>query len=283
MSRTLCAIGLMSGTSMDGVDVTLIESDGESVSRRGEGLLLAYDDAIRALIARAVDAASGLSDRQARPGPLAQAEAAVTRAHIEAVQAYRARHDLEASGIDVIGFHGQTLLHRPDQGLTIQIGDGGALAQSAGIDVVYDMRGNDMAAGGQGAPLVPVYHRALVRQAGLKRPVAVVNIGGVANVTWIGGNGEMVAFDTGPGNAMLDDWMVARTDQRIDEDGLFAQRGSVDEHALRRLLESSYFLKKPPKSLDRNNFFSKLYFSSQCGRWRCHADRIRRPRLGQGR
>lgn len=174
MSRTLRAIGLMSGTSMDGVDVTLIESDGESVSRRGEGLLLAYDDAIRALIARAVDAASGLSDRQARPGPLAQAEAAVTRAHIEAVQAYLAHHDLEASGIDVIGFHGQTLLHRPDQGLTIQIGDGGALAQGTGIDVVYDMRGNDMAAGGQGAPLVPVYHRALVRQAGLKRPVAVV-------------------------------------------------------------------------------------------------------------
>ena len=254
MNKILRAIGLMSGTSMDGVDVTLIESDGEAIVCRAEGLLLPYDDDIRAAIERAVEAASILSDRNARPGPVAQAEAAVTRAHIDAVKAYLASHDLSASDIDVIGFHGQTLLHRPDESLTIQIGDGGMLARETGIEVVYDLRANDIAQGGQGAPLVPVYHRALVRQAGLELPVAVVNIGGVANVSWIGADGGMVAFDTGPGNAMLDDWMVSRTGRRIDEDGVFARAGHVDAQALQRLLSSSYFLKKPPKSLDRNSF-----------------------------
>jgi len=254
MGKILHAIGLMSGTSMDGVDVSLIESDGETFSKRSEGLLLPYGDEIRVLIVGAVEAASGLSERSARPGIIAKAETAVTRAHIEAVQKYLTAHSLSAADIDVMGFHGQTLLHRPDEKLTIQIGDGCMLAKGTGIDVVYDLRAHDMLEGGQGAPLVPVYHRALARQAGLKLPVAVVNIGGVANVTWIGADGEMVAFDTGPGNAMLDDWMQARTGQRIDEGGACALAGKADDQALQQLLTSDYFLKKPPKSLDRNDF-----------------------------
>ena len=239
---------------MDGVDVTAIESDGETVLRRGSGMLQPYSDEIRASIGRAVEAASRLTDRRARPKPVAEAEAAVTRAHIDAVQAYLTAHELRAPDIDVMGFHGQTLLHRPHEALTIQIGDGAKLARGTGLDVVHDLRASDMAHGGQGAPLVPVYHRALVRAAGLKLPVAVVNIGGVANVTWIGADSEMLAFDTGPGNAMLDDWIAARTHRRMDENGAIARQGQVDAKALQTLLSSPYFGIKPPKSLDRNDF-----------------------------
>ena len=254
MARVYRAIGLMSGTSMDGVDVVLIESDGETVSRREPGLLQPYGDEIRATIARAVEAACEQNDRRARPKPVVDAETAVTRAHIDAVQAYLTARGLHAADIDVMGFHGQTLLHRPLDALTIQIGDGAELARGTGVDVVYDMRANDMTQGGQGAPLVPVYHRALVQGSGMKLPVAVVNIGGVANVTWIGEGGDMLAFDTGPGNAMLDDWIAAHTGQRMDENGAIAQKGQINAAALNALLNAPYFERKPPKSLDRNDF-----------------------------
>lgn len=253
------AIGFMSGTSMDGVDVTLVESDGEGIARRGEGYLRDYSAAERNLIDAAVAAARDVSDRNARPKALAHAEAAVTLAHIDAMQIFLERNKLTPADIDVAGFHGQTVLHRPEEGLTIQLGDGGLLARETGIDVVYDMRADDMAHGGQGAPLVPVYHRALAREAGLDFPVAIVNVGGVANVTWIGRDGEMIAFDTGPGNAMLDDWVSSKTDGRIDEDGKLGAKGRVNNAALGQLLASPYFSKKPPKSLDRNGFsLSKL-------------------------
>lgn len=254
MTSTMRAIGFMSGTSMDGVDVALIESDGEDVSRRDEGMLRPYTGDERALIAAAVDAARGLTDRSSRPEPLAAAEQAVTLAHVDAVTRYLDKHGLPGADIDVAGFHGQTLLHRPHEGLTLQIGDGEMLARMSGIDVVYDLRANDMAHGGQGAPLVPIYHRALARQAGLQLPVVVVNIGGVANVTWIGADGGMLAFDTGPGNAMLDDWVAARSDQRIDEGGELARKGRPDSGVLDQLLSLPYFESKPPKSLDRNDF-----------------------------
>lgn len=248
------AIGYMSGTSMDGVDITLIESDGEKIAKRGEGLLRPYTEAERKLIEAAITVGSALKNRQDRPQALAEAEEAVTQAHIEAASIFLDRNGLSPSDIDVMGFHGQTILHRPDEALTVQLGDGALLADETGIDVVYDMRANDMVRGGQGAPLVPVYHRALARQAELALPVAVVNIGGVANVTWIGPESNMIAFDTGPGNAMLDDWVTSRTDRRIDEDGVWGARGCVSTDVLKELLSAPYFSQKPPKSLDRNDF-----------------------------
>jgi len=254
MTRVMRAIGFMSGTSMDGVDITLIESDGETVVRRGEGFLREYTPSERAIIEEAVAASRDLGDRTARPGPLALAEDAVTRAHIEAMTAYLTDTGLKPGDIDVAGFHGQTVLHRPEEALTVQLGDGALLARETGVDIVYDMRANDMAHGGQGAPLVPVYHRALARQAGLNAPVAIVNVGGVANITWIGRDGEMVAFDTGPGNAMLDDWVASRTGERIDEDGKLGSVGAVNEKVVEQLMSSAYFSARPPKSLDRNDF-----------------------------
>jgi anhydro-N-acetylmuramic acid kinase len=153
----------------------------------------------------------------------------------------------------VIGFHGHTILHRPQEGRTWQIGDGALLAAETGIDVVADLRGNDVALGGEGAPLVPLFQAALA--ADLPRPLAVVNIGGVANVAWIGpGEGAVLAFDTGPGNALINDWVEQRGHEPLDRDGALALAGRVDEALLARLLDHPYFDRRPPKSLDRDDF-----------------------------
>jgi anhydro-N-acetylmuramic acid kinase len=269
MGKTMRAIGLMSGTSMDGIDVALIETDGENrVERRG-CLTIPYDAGFRSDLAAALGEARALTDRTARPGCLAAVETELTDRHAEVVEKFMADRGLQASDVDVVGFHGQTVLHKLRtvkpfgtaqlvadkiaRLLTVQIGDGPRLAARIGIDVVYDLRAADAAAGGQAAPLAPVYHRALAARLP-ERPVAVVNIGGVGNVTWIGRDGTLIAFDTGPGNALIDDWMLKHTGHAVDTDGAIAARGKVDEDALLALLTHSYFGGLPPKSLDRNAF-----------------------------
>ena len=235
-------IGLMSGTSMDGVDAALLETDGEDAVRPRGFVSLPYEGRER----DAIRSALGAADAEA----VRAAETVVTEAHIRAV-----RHLLAGSGAGnarAIGFHGHTLDHRPDDRFTLQVGDAGRLARETGIPVVADFRSADVAAGGQGAPLAPVYHRA--RLAGEPGPIAVLNIGGVANVTWIGRDGGMLAFDTGPGNALLDDWCRRHTGEPMDRDGRLAAQGRVDEGVLERLLDSPYFAAPPPKSLDRQSF-----------------------------
>ena len=252
------AIGLMSGTSMDGVDVALVETDGEKVVTFGATGFQPYSDADRALLRDALGEAAGLASRDGRSGAVAEAEQMVTARHAEAVEKFLAEKGLGAKDIHLVGFHGQTVLHRPKQRLTIQIGDGAALAERLGIAVVFDFRAADVAAGGEGAPIVPVFHRALVEASGkdgkLPGPLALLNIGGVANVTYVDDGCDPIACDTGPGNALLDDLMLARTGQPIDRHGHTAARGRVDEQALARLLDDPFFDVKPPKSLDRNNF-----------------------------
>jgi anhydro-N-acetylmuramic acid kinase len=253
MSR-VTAIGLMSGTSYDGVDVALIETDGEEIGSLGPTGYRPYSDQERDLLRRAIAVATHLGDRTERPKILAQVEELVTDMHAEAVEAFLAANGMAASAVGVVGFHGQTVLHRPDRGLTVQIGNGPALAARLGIPVVYDFRAADVAAGGQGAPVVPVFHRALVRQLKRAHPVGVLNLGGVANVTFIDGNVELIAFDTGPGNALIDDFVRMRTGQPRDDDGRTAAAGKVDEDAVARVLKHPFFAKAPPKSLDRNAF-----------------------------
>jgi anhydro-N-acetylmuramic acid kinase len=252
-AASVLAIGLMSGTSQDGVDVALIDTDGERIGRFGATACRPYTKAERALLREATAAAADLTERTARPAPVAAAERLVDDAHAEAVQAFLAANDLKAAGIAAIGFHGQTLLHRPERGLTLQIGDGAALARRLGIAVVYDFRAADVASGGQGAPLAPVYHRALVRRLRLPPPVAVLNIGGVANVTYIDGE-DLIACDTGPGNALLDDFLRQRTGHPLDTDGRAAAAGAIDHATIERLLQHPFFAAPPPKSLDRNDF-----------------------------
>ncbi|MGD0334243.1 MAG: anhydro-N-acetylmuramic acid kinase [Xanthobacteraceae bacterium] len=246
------AIGLMSGTSQDGVDVALIETDGEAITRFGQTAYRPYGTDERALLRSATAAAANVTERTARPGLIAAAEQQVTAAHAEAVATFLAANGIAANEVTVIGFHGQTLLHRPERGLTMQIGDGSLLAARLGIPVVYDFRAADMAAGGQGSPLAPVFHRALVRRLDVAPPVAVLNIGGVANVTFIDGE-DLSACDTGPGNALLDDFLRLRTGRLLDTDGRAAAAGVVDEVAIARILTHPFFGKPPPKSLDRND------------------------------
>lgn len=253
MSKTMRAIGLMSGTSMDGIDVALIDTDGESQLERGPAQTFLYAPRFKASLHEAVAAAGSISDRQSRPGVLAAVERDLTAHHANAVSVFLRQQGLEAGEISVAGFHGQTVLHAPDRRLTVQLGDGPGLASAIGIDVVYDLRAADCAAGGQGAPLAPVYHRALAATLP-QRPIAVLNIGGVANVTWIGSGGELLSFDTGPGNALIDDWMQRRLGFPHDENGSLASKGRVHEDYVTQYLRHSYFGAPPPKSLDRNAF-----------------------------
>jgi anhydro-N-acetylmuramic acid kinase len=248
------AIGLMSGTSMDGIDVALIETDGETVTRFGPRALHFYREDEVALLRAAMEAAPALRDRSQRPGVIADAEAMVTRLHAGAVNTFLAVNSIEKSSIDVVGFHGQTMLHRPEVRLTVQIGDGVGLARAVGLPVVYDFRAADIAAGGNGAPLVPAFHRALVRTLDHPHPVAVLNIGGVANFTFIDGDGDPIACDTGPGNALIDDFMRVRNGTPRDEEGRAASAGRADMAAIARLLEHPFFARPAPKSIDRNDF-----------------------------
>lgn len=239
---------------MDGIDVALIETDGETISRFGPSALHVYRDEEAALLRRAVEAARELTDRTARPGVIGEAERMTTALHAGAVHAFLDANAIDPASIDVVGFHGQTILHRPEDRLTVQIGDGQGLADDTGIRVVHDLRAADVAAGGQGAPLVPVFHRALAAMLNHLHPIAVLNVGGVANVTFIDGIPDPYACDTGPGNALIDDFMRARTGAVRDENGESAARGVVDDAAVERVLRHSFFALKPPKSLDRNAF-----------------------------
>lgn len=244
-------VGLMSGTSMDGVDAAILATDGEDRAEPGPTFFRPYRDDERAVLRAALAAARNLSDRAARPGVLAEAEAIVTEAHAEAVERLRERVGVR---IDLVGFHGQTVFHAPDRRLTVQIGDGRGLARRLGVPVVYDFRAADVAAGGQGAPFVPLYHRALVRMAGLKGDVVVANIGGVGNITRIGADGRIAAGDTGPGNALMDDLVQAATGEIMDRDGVRAARGRVDAARVAAALEAPWFGLPMPKSLDRDAF-----------------------------
>jgi anhydro-N-acetylmuramic acid kinase len=247
----MLAIGLMSGTSLDGIDAALIETDGESLVRPIAFRDEVYSDAARAQLAAAAITALTYDRPRASPELVAAGEL-ITRTHAMAVHKLLREAGVAASDVGVIGFHGQTVAHRPDRGWTWQIGDGAALAAACGIDTVSDFRSADVAAGGQGAPLIPVYHAALV--ANLAKPVAVLNLGGVANITFIGADGALVAFDTGPANGLIDDWAGETIGARFDAGGGLAAAGRVDDAVLGAMLDHPFFDAAPPKSLDRSDF-----------------------------
>ena len=250
----LTAIGLMSGTSLDGVDVALIETDGRRIKAFGPSGYRPYTREERNLLRQALAEAVNLPQRDARPGILREAERVVTTAHAEAVAAFTAQNRITCEDIDIVGFHGQTVLHRPEQKMTVQSGDAAALAKAIHIPVMHDFRAADVAAGGQGAPFVPVYHRALAQSLEREGPLVVVNIGGVSNITYIHGADTLIACDTGPGNALLDDHMLRTMSQPFDCEGRIAAQGRIDVAWVRRALELPFFAAPPPKSLDRNDF-----------------------------
>jgi anhydro-N-acetylmuramic acid kinase len=252
------AIGLMSGTSMDGIDLAALRTDGGNIVERGPNFFVPYEAAFRDRITRALETARQVTARDDRPGDLADLEKEITRRHADAVAAF-IRQKLAGWGKpDIVGFHGQTVLHRPSAALTLQLGDGKLLSALTGLPVAYDMRANDMVHGGQGAPLVPVYHAALAHalpapHAG-QFPVVFVNIGGISNITCVSATGDPVAFDTGPGNALIDQWVSREGGIPFDADGAIASEGDVVRVVVERYLEKPFFSRPGPKSLDRNDF-----------------------------
>ncbi|MEM9617194.1 MAG: anhydro-N-acetylmuramic acid kinase [Pseudomonadota bacterium] len=261
MTDKLISIGLMSGTSLDGIDAAVLVTDGEDIVEAGQALHVPYSRDLKIWIRRAIKAALEGRDAAAEIG---KASGEVTVAHIQAVEALLEKSGLKRKDVNVIGFHGQTILHRPAKstdlaGRTWQIGDGRVLAEEMRIDAVSDFRAADVAAGGEGAPFAPIYHRALV--AAMVEPpqcaVGVVNLGGVSNMTYVpeGALGtDLVAFDCGPGNGLIDEWVELKTGDAMDKDGALARAGNVNQEALRMMLLAPYLRRKPPKSLDRYDF-----------------------------
>jgi anhydro-N-acetylmuramic acid kinase len=238
---SLCALGMMSGTSLDGIDIAQITTDGERILDFGPTLTIPYADTLREYLMSVL----GQSDN------LIVAEKLVTDAHISAIKTFLKVKQVPIRNINVIGFHGQTIIHAPELCKTLQIGDAQRLASEFNINVVADFRSNDVANGGEGAPLAPVFHRALAKT--FLHPISILNIGGVANLSWIHGK-LLMAFDTGPGNALLDDWVFEKTGRKMDHDGELARSGTVSEIALQKLMANPFFKLPAPKSLDRNYF-----------------------------
>lgn len=243
MSQSVTALGAMSGTSLDGVDAAVLVTDGERIESFGLSAYRPYAEEERATLRAALGRWEG---------PEVEAAARVVeRAHAEVLSGI--------PGATLVGFHGQTLAHDPQGRGTLQVGDGAWLAEALGCAVVWDFRSEDVRRGGEGAPLASFYHWALARHIGAKGPLAVLNLGGVGNLTWIDPTadrpeapGALLAFDTGPANAPIDDLLHRRRGLPRDEDGALAARGVVDEGVVARFLAHPFFARRPPKSLDRD-------------------------------
>ena len=256
--KTVKAIGLMSGTSLDGIDVALLDTNGETINAFGPTFFRPYSPEERQIIETATEAALKWNFDGVAPNIFAQAEEVVDNAHIQAVENFLQSKNISAKDIDLVGYHGQTILHRPPnegvKGKTLQLGNGSRVAAALKIDTVYDFRTNDVDHGGQGAPLAPVFHRALVGGSQLEGSVGVLNVGGVSNITIITETGKMTATDCGPGNGPLDSWMSQNQAGNYDKDGETALAGTPDFALIERWLKRDFFQKPVPKSADRWDF-----------------------------
>lgn len=259
----LWSVGLMTGTVLDGhIDVAMLKTDGEQVLEFGPAVLATYESSVMDLLRRSLAAALEWQFDGPEPTIFREAEIALTQAQSLAVRKLIEKNDLSLSEVGVVGFHGQTVLHRrannKQPGRTRQLGDGQLMANELSVPVAYDFRSADVAAGGQGAPLAPVYHKALMRHVELDSESAVLNLGGVANITWWDGHEALVAFDTGPANAPLNDFIRLHKLGNMDRNGELAAQGVVDERKLEKLLTHPYFSELYPKSLDRFDFSATM-------------------------
>jgi len=252
-------LGFMTGTSLDAVDMAVLETDGEEITGLGPAGEKKLAPGARAMVEAAIADALRLKAGDPTPSSFAPAAAAIAAEHVAAGEAFMLAHRILPGDLDLVGLQGQTVLHAPPgpgraEGQTIQLIDAAAVARGLGVPTVYDLRSDDVAAGGQGAPLAPAYHAALVHYSGLHTPTAVLNLGGVANVTLVRGDGALEAFDTGPANGMIDLMVQERTGQRFDADGALARAGHIHDRVLAAYLAHPYFAQRGPKSLDRFDF-----------------------------
>ena len=254
----MCILGFMTGTSLDAVDMAVLETDGEAIQAFGAAGERKLSAATRSIVEAATAEALVWGWDAPPPAVFGEAARAIADEHLIAAREFMRGHGLTSDDFDLVGFHGQTVLHQPAKadrltGRTVQLGDAQRVADGLGLSVAHDFRSADVAAGGQGAPLAPVYHQALVRWSKLATPVAVLNLGGVGNVTLVS-DGPLEAFDTGPANGMIDLFVQARSGARCDMNGELARAGRVDEAILAAYLDHPYFQRAGAKSLDRFDF-----------------------------
>lgn len=257
------SLGCMTGTALDGaIDLALLRTDGRSILELGPWGLVPYGDDLREFMAEAVAAARAWRFTGPEPAIFAEATRQFTLAHAEAIRWFCADRGVALADVAIIGLHGLTVLHRAPKagvnGATRQLGDGALLARELGVDVAFDFRSADLTAGGNGAPLAPIYHAALFAHVGCTPPAAALNLGGVANVTRWNGGADIVAFDTGPANGPINEWTERHGLGAYDMDGALAATGQPDEARLARLLEHPFFTARFPKSLDRYDFSAAM-------------------------
>ncbi len=243
------AIGVISGTSMDGIDVSIVETDGDTLVRPGSGNTFSYPADLRKTLQGLI-----AEPARAQSEPLEDLERAVTQAHVGAIRRFMQEAGIAAKDVSLIGFHGQTVYHRPEVRFTRQLGIGAMVARELGIDTVDRFRHADVASGGEGAPFVPLYHRALA--SSLDQPIMILNLGGVGNVTYIDGD-TVIAFDTGPASALLDDFILRRRGLSYDENGQLAASGKADRALVDTFMQNPFFDRPAPKSLDRQDFHAR--------------------------
>jgi anhydro-N-acetylmuramic acid kinase len=252
MNKNLYSLGLMSGTSMDGIDASIIKSDGEQSVEIIDDLYIKYDDIFRTELKKCINLCKTNKDIKKITKRIKKLEKELTLYHAKACQLIIKKN--KKIKVDLIGFHGQTILHEPKKGYSKQIGDSNLLSKIINTTVISNFRKNDILNGGQGAPLTPLYHKLILSKVSSNYPSAIINIGGIANITYVKNKKQLVSFDTGPGNCLIDKWVEKNSSMHFDKMGKLAKSGKLDQKILNQFLQDSYYKKKFPKSLDIKHF-----------------------------
>ena len=252
MNRNFFSLGLMSGTSMDGIDVSIIKSDGDQYVEIIDDLYLEYENRLKIKLRKIINLCSSKDQFLKISKDIHVIEKAITHYHAKACKLIIEKN--KEIKLDLIGFHGQTVMHKPQEGYSIQIGDSKLLSKLTNTTVVSNFRENDILNGGQGAPLTPLYHQLILNKIKLNPPLALINIGGISNISYMKEYDKIIGFDAGPGNYLIDKWIKLKANLEFDKDGLIAKSGKVNKDLLKKLLCDSYYKKKPPKSLDVKDF-----------------------------
>lgn len=248
--KTFNALGILSGSALDGVDIAYIRTDGVDVYETGHMMSVPYEESLRQKVRSILGIRPDTPENQAL---LNEVEEELTTFWAQAVREYIETYDVK---IDVIGLEGHTVCNDPKEHYIYQLGDGHLLAQLTGIQVVYNFHAADIAAGGQGAPLDVTFYNAVTSQ--YPRPLAVVDISSISSIAWLGSYGEMVAFNSGPGNAAIDEWVFKHAGMHMDYNGKLAIMGHINEQIVAAMMKHKYFAQYPPKSTHREEFREKL-------------------------
>ncbi|MFL2891049.1 MAG: anhydro-N-acetylmuramic acid kinase [Candidatus Pelagibacterales bacterium] len=264
MRKIFYAIGAMSGTSADGIDISLIRTDGLNYFRQIESTSISFDSFLK----KEILSFSREFQNKKNHFKLLAIEEMITEKYIFAIKKILAKSNFKSSRISVLGLHGQTVFHDPKNKISLQLINASKIAKYFNIRTISDFRENDISKGGEGAPLVPVFHKLLMKYLNVSLPSIFINIGGISNITYLSKKNELIAFDSGPGMCLLDDYVELNSNKKYDEDGKYSSRGKINNKILKKVMCDKYFKLKYPKSIDRNYFtlidFKNLDFCDAC-------------------